>query len=95
LKSELRQLQAKYLLVKEEMAKEFENNIDPRVVSDEVFARALAHENVSQGYVQTYLNLREQIKELEDKLNELNSIVFSETSSKIKLPKLLEGQYEF
>ena len=95
LKAELRQLQARYLLVKEEMAKEFEDHIDPKMVSDEVFARALAQEKVSQGYVQTYLNLREQIRELEDKLNELNSIVFSETSSKIKLPKLLEGHYEF
>ncbi|TVL98086.1 MAG: hypothetical protein CV087_21800, partial [Candidatus Brocadia sp. WS118] len=57
-KTELRQLQARYLLIKEEMAKEFEDHIDPRMVSDEVFARALAQENVSQGYVQTYLNLR-------------------------------------
>ena len=95
LKKDLANLKAKFMLVKEEMAKEFEQNIDPRAVSDEVFANALAHEMVSEGYVQTYLNLKEMVNQQEAKLAELNSIIFSETSQKIRLPKLLEGRNEF
>ena len=43
--------------------------------------------------MQTYLALREQIKELELRLNEANSVIFSETAQKIRLPKALEEKY--
>ena len=90
LKRELVDLKGKYLLIKEQMAGEFENYINPAEVSDEVFSQALAEEKISQAYVQTYLALKEQINILKSKLGEVNSLVYSETTAKIKLPKLLE-----
>ncbi len=93
MKAELANLKGKYRLIKTEMAKEFEETIDPREVSEEAFAEALARNTASKGYVQTYLALREQIKELELRLNEANSVIFSETAQKIRLPKALEEKY--
>ena len=80
----------KYLLIKQQMAGEFENYINPGELSDEDFSQALAREKISQGYVQTYLALKEQINILKSKLGEVNSLVYNETTAKIKLPKLLE-----
>ena len=64
--------------------------IDPNTVNENVFTEALSHEKVSQSLVQTYLALKEQIQALETQLGEVSSVVFSETKSKIRLPKLIE-----
>lgn len=92
LKVELYELKRQLLNIKEMMASEFVNYIDPRSVSDELFDQALANEKVPQGYVQSFLSIKEQIRQIESQLGEVNSAVFAETSSKIRLPKLLEGR---
>jgi len=74
------------------MADEFVNYVDPRSVSSELFDQALANEKVPQGYVQSFLSIKEQIGRIEAQLGEVNTAVFAETSSKIRLPKLLEGR---
>jgi len=94
LKRELNDLKGKYMLIKEQMADEFDNYINPAEISDEDFSEALAREKIPQAYIQTYLALREQIDKLKSKLGEVNSLVFNETKSKIRLPKLLEAKYE-
>jgi hypothetical protein len=90
LKRELADLKGKYLLLKQQMADEFEDYISPGESSDEDFSEALAKEKIPEAYVQTYLALKEQINILKGKLGEVNSMVYSETTAKIKLPKLLE-----
>jgi len=63
------------------------------LVSEEVFDRALAQEKVPQGYIQTYLVLRERIRALESEVGKVNTAVFAETSTHIRLPKLLEEKH--
>lgn len=92
LKVELYELKKQLLNIKEMMANEFVNYIDPRSVSDELFDQALANEKAPQGYVQSFLSIKEQIRQIESQLGEVNFAVFAETSSKIRLPKLLEGR---
>ncbi|MBU4443622.1 hypothetical protein KJ656_00850 [bacterium] len=92
LKIELYELKKQLLNIKEMMADEFANYIDPRSVSDELFDQALANEKVPQGYVQSFLSIKEQIRRIESQLGEVNTAVFAETSSRIRLPKLLEGR---
>lgn len=92
LKTELADLRKQLLNIKEVMADEFTEYRDPRTLSDELFEQALAHEKVPAGYVQTYLALQEQIRNLEAQLGQVNSEVFAETSTKIRLPKLIEGR---
>jgi hypothetical protein len=93
LKKELNDLNGKYLLIKGQMADEFENYVNPAEISDDAFNEALAREKISQAYIQTYLALKEQISTLKSKLGEVNSLVYSETTAKIKLPKLLEDKH--
>ena len=90
LKNELKDLRGRLLIVKDQMADEFSDWLDPKTLTDEEFDQKLAHEKVSEGLVQTYLSLKEQINGLRSQLGEVNMAVFNETKSKIKLPKLIE-----
>ncbi|MFA7710425.1 MAG: hypothetical protein WCY30_04900 [Candidatus Neomarinimicrobiota bacterium] len=93
LKQELAELDQQYLNIKEVMAEEFVQYIDPKLVSEEVFDKALANEKVPDNYVQTYLVIRERIHQLEGEVGKVSTAVFSETSTHIRLPKLLEDRY--
>ena len=86
LKSELTLLKEKLLLIKEQIADSFEEYLDPASVSDDEFARRMALEHVPDGLVQRYLEVSEEIQSVKSKLGEVNQVVFSETSSRIKLP---------
>ena len=90
IKNQLADIRSKYIIVKEQMAEEFEEYLDPRSVSDEDFAERLSSEKLTEGLVQTYLTLKEQIDQLEAQLGEVSSAVFQETSSKIRLPGVLK-----
>jgi hypothetical protein len=72
------------------MSDEFSDWIEPKTLTDDEFDEKLAVEKVSEGLVQTYLSLKEQISQLKAKLGEVNMTVFEETKSKIKLPKIIE-----
>jgi hypothetical protein len=90
LKNELKDLSGRLWIVKDEMASEFDLWVDVKTLTDDAFEECLAVETVSQGLVQTYLSLKEQIDALKAKLGEVNMTVFEETKSKIKLPKIIE-----
>ena len=90
LKNELKDLSGRLWIVKDEMASEFDLWVDVKTLTDDAFEECLAVETVSQGLVQTYLSLKEQIEALKAKLGEVNKTVFEETKSKIKLPKIIE-----
>ena len=90
LKNELKDLRGRLHILKDEMASEFDLWVDIKTLSDDAFEECLSVETVSQGLVQTYLALKEQINALKAKLGEVNMTVFSETKSKIKLPKIIE-----
>lgn len=92
LKLELADLRKQLMNIKEVMANEFDNYVDPRGVSGELFDEACANEKIPQGYIQTYLSLKEKIHGIESQLGLVNTEVFTETSSRIRLPKLLEGR---
>jgi len=94
LKRELNDLKGKYMLIKEQMADEFEHYINPAEISDEDFSEVMVREKVTEAYVQSYLALKEQINSLKSKLGEVSSLVFNETKAKLRLPKLLEAKYE-
>lgn len=88
LKRELADIRGKYEVVKEQLADEFEEYLNPRTVSDEVFGEALARQgHMPQHLVQSYLSLRERMTELESQLGQFQSAVFSETSTRIRLPR--------
>ena len=98
LKRELRSLEIKLSDVKRMMSDEFEEYADPQIITDEEFNERLARENISSSLTQDYLATKEQIERLKSQLGELSSAVFSEISTKIKLPKALEvnnGLYMF
>ncbi|MCH7762965.1 MAG: hypothetical protein IIB95_04400 [Candidatus Marinimicrobia bacterium] len=90
LKDELKSVKGRLLTVKGEMADEFIDWLDPSALTDDEFDEKLANEKVSEGLVQTYLALKDQINSLRSQLGEVNMAVFNETKSKIKLPKLIE-----
>jgi len=90
LKNELQDLRSKMLIVKDQMADEFSEYIDPRTLSEAEFDTRLAREKVSDGLVQSYLMLKEQITGLESQLGQVRNTVFSETKTRIRLPKLIE-----
>ena len=71
------------------MADEFEEYADPQIITDEEFNERLAKENISSSLTQDYLATKEQIERLKSQLGDLSSAVFSEVSTKIKLPKTL------
>jgi len=72
------------------MSAEFSDWIEPKTLTDDEFDEKLVTEKVSEGLVQTYLSLKEQISQLKAKLGEVNMAVFEETKPKIKLPKIIE-----
>lgn len=90
LKRELHDLKGRLVIIKEQMADEFSDWIDPKTLTDDEFNEKLALENVSAGLVQTYLLLKEQISNLSSQLGEVNMAVFNETKQKIRLPKIIE-----
>ena len=91
LKEELFFLKERMTVVKDQMADTFEEYSDPRKLSEDEFALCLARENIADGLVQKYLELKEQIDGVKGQLGEVNSVVFRETSEKIKLPEKLKG----
>ena len=90
LKKELHALEKRLSDVKRMMADEFEEYTDPQVLSDGEFNERLAKENISSSLSQKYLILKEKIERVKAQLGELSSAVFTEISTKIKLPKALE-----
>ena len=92
IKRELAHLKGKYEVIKEQLADEFEEYVNPKTVSDEVFSEALARENgVPKQLVQSYLSLRERMNELEAQLGQFQAAVFNETAPKIRLPRAVEN----
>ena len=90
LKRELHSVEGRLSDVKRMMADEFVEYTDPQLLSDEEFDERLAREIVSSSRTQEYLGTKEQIDQLKSQLGELSSAVFTEISTKIKLPKALE-----
>ncbi len=92
LKKELAKIKAQCAVIKGKMADHFEEPIEPNLISEDVFAEALARQTkVPQGLVQSYMLVREQMNEVEAQLGEFDAAVFSETASKIRLPKAVES----
>lgn len=94
LKKELRAVNARLLLLREEMVTHFDQHLDPAKVSDDVFSAALAVESLPSAYIQSYLSLKEQKDMLVSKLSQISSLIFQETRSRITLPSTLENVYE-
>ena len=90
LKKELHGLEMRLSDVKRMMSDEFDEYTDPQLLTDEEFNMRLANENISSNLTQDYLSTIEQINRLKSQLGELSSAVFSEISTKIRLPKALE-----
>jgi hypothetical protein len=90
LKEEIFFLKERMTVVKDQMADTFEEYSDPRKLSDDEFALCLARENIPDGLVQRYLELKEQIDSVNGNLKDVNTAVFKETSSKIKLPERIK-----
>ena len=92
LKRDLSRIKAQCAVIKGEMADHFEELIDPKTATEDVFAEALARQSkVPQGLVQSYLLIREQMNEVEAQLAQFDAAVFSETASKIRMPKAVES----
>ncbi len=92
LKIELFELKQQLLNIKSAMSDEFNQYIDPRSLTDEDFDNLLANEKVSDNLIQAYLSVKDQIKNIESQIGQVNSAVFTETKSKITLPGSLEGR---
>ena len=90
LKNELKDLSGKLFIIKEQMADSFSVWTDPKTLSNDEFEERMVSENIPEGLVQAYLSIKEQVSQLQTKLGEVNMTIFSETKSKIKLPKLIE-----
>ena len=90
IKRELANLKGRLLIIKEQMADEFENWVNVRILTESEFDEKLAVEKVSEGLVQSYLSCKEQVNHLKTQLSEVNETVFSETKQRIKLPGILE-----
>jgi hypothetical protein len=86
LKRELFEFRRDLIVVKQQMADEFKEYLDPTVTTEDEFTEALARENVSTVLVKSYLSIKEKIKGLESQLGEVSNTVFKETAAKIKLP---------
>ncbi len=86
LKMELSKFQRDLIVIKQQMADEFKEYLDPNIVTEDEFAEALARENVSAELVKSYLSIKEKINGLESQLGDVSNTVFKETAAKIKLP---------
>ncbi len=92
IKRELAGLKGKYAVIKEQASDEFEQYVDPKTASDEVFSEALAREGkVTSHLVQSYLAIRARMLELESQLGQFQAAVFNETAPKIRLPRAVNG----
>jgi len=86
LKRELFEFRRDLVVVKQQMANEFKEYLDPNLSTEDEFSEALSRENVSTVLVKSYLSTKENIKGLESQLGEVSNAVFKETAAKIKLP---------
>jgi len=91
LKEEMYFLKSRMDVIKDQMADTFDEYEDPHKLSDDDFALCLARENIPDGLVQQYLELKEQIDGVKGQLGEVNTVVFRETATKIKLPERIKG----
>ena len=91
LKEELNFLKERLIIVKDQMADTFEDYQDPRQLTDDGFAKRMILENVPDDLVQKYLEVKEQMDRVKGQLGEVNTVVFRETSTKIKLPERIKG----
>lgn len=94
LKKELHALEGRLSDIKRMMADEFEEYVDPQMLTDEEFNERLAKENISSSLSQDYLIVKEKIDRVRSQLGELSSAVFSEISTIIKLPKAMDVKDE-
>ncbi|MBC8181500.1 hypothetical protein H8E88_10295 [candidate division KSB1 bacterium] len=86
LKMELNNFRRDLIVVKQQMADEFKEYIDPNLITDDEFTEAMARENVSAPLIKSYLTVKEKINKLKAQLGEVSNTVFKETAAKIKLP---------
>ena len=94
LKEELCFLSKQLVQIKESIADEFDNYIDPKTISDDEFTSKMALEKISSSLIQRYLEAKEQKDALESRLGKVNREVYNETTKKIRLPeKLKENMY--
>ena len=94
LKEKLSYLNLQLNRIKESIADEFDDYLDPKTVTDDEFTSKMALENISQSLVQRYLEAKEQKETLESRLGVVNREVYNETTKKIRLPeKLKENMY--
>lgn len=90
IKEELTFVESMMKGLKDKIAHEFEEYVDPEKLSDEEFTLRMSNENIPEHFVQRYLQLCEQLKELNNKLGLVNREVYQETSRLIKLPTQLQ-----
>lgn len=95
LKEELQFLQTKLILVKDQIADVFDEYMDPRQLTDDEFAVYMTNENVPDGLVQNYLEVKEELDRVKGQIGEISTVVFRETSTKIKLPERLKQEVRF
>ena len=91
IKRELGGLKGKLSFLKDDLA-DYLENINVRLVSEDVFAEALAKTpRVPAELMQSYLSIRERMNRLEGQLGEVQSTIFQETAPKIRLPRAIES----
>jgi len=86
LKKELNEFRRDLIIVKQQMADDFKEYLDPNMATEDEFAEALSRENVPADLIKNYLKFKEKINKLESQLGEVSNAVFKETAAKIKLP---------
>lgn len=92
IKAELSELRRCFDTLKQQIAEEFSEYINPAMLPDEEFTERLANEKIPDALIQSYLSYTEKITRLECQLGEVNAAVFNETSARIKLPGVLKKQ---
>ncbi|MBC8198416.1 MAG: hypothetical protein H8E60_11100 [Candidatus Marinimicrobia bacterium] len=90
IKEELSFIESRFEKIKESIAYEFEKYQNPHNMSEIEFTQRMTQENIPQKYIQEYLSLNEQLKQLKHKLGIVEREVYSETSRFIKLPQYIE-----
>jgi len=90
LKGRLTGLRSKYDQLKQRMMQAFDPPVFNDTLSEEAFEQRLAQESLPDGLIQSYLELKEQMDYLKSRIGAVSKVVFSETASKIQLPKSLE-----
>ena len=90
IKGRLAGVQSKYAQLKRRMMQEFDPPVRSDTLSDEAFEQRLPQESLPHPLIQSYLELKEEMAYLQSRVGAVSKIVFSETASKIQLPKRLE-----